>query len=88
MAEFIADRQSVGCSAIHINDLKIRLGQFSNAFAEQSLTSNQRNGVSSYQSLIKPSVLLQLNLAKDGRAKFFAEWLQSLPATTTVLPKS
>ena len=30
--EFIADRRSAGCSAIHINDLEIRLGQFSKAF--------------------------------------------------------
>jgi integrase len=32
VAEFIADRRSAGCSAIHINDLQIRLGQFSKAF--------------------------------------------------------
>jgi len=30
--EFIADRRSAGCSAIHVNDLGIRLGQFSKAF--------------------------------------------------------
>ncbi len=30
--EFIADRRSAGCSAIHVNDLEIRLGQFSKAF--------------------------------------------------------
>ena len=30
--EFIADRRSAGCSAVHINDLEIRLGQFSKAF--------------------------------------------------------
>lgn len=30
--EFIADRRSAGCSAIHINDLGIRLGQFSASF--------------------------------------------------------
>jgi integrase len=33
VAEFIADRRSVGCSAVHINDLEIRLGQFSQAFS-------------------------------------------------------
>jgi len=32
VAEFIADRRSAGCSAIHLNDLEIRLGQFSKAF--------------------------------------------------------
>jgi integrase len=32
VAEFIADRRSAGCSAIHVNDLEIRLGQFSRAF--------------------------------------------------------
>jgi hypothetical protein len=32
VAEFIADRRSAGCSAIHVNDLEIRLGQFSKAF--------------------------------------------------------
>ncbi len=32
VTEFIADRRSAGCSAIHINDLEIRLGQFSAAF--------------------------------------------------------
>ena len=31
-AEFIADRRSADCSAVHINDLEIRLGQFSKAF--------------------------------------------------------
>ncbi|MGO8836061.1 MAG: tyrosine recombinase XerC [Limisphaerales bacterium] len=30
--EFIADRRSAGCSGIHVNDLEIRLGQFSKAF--------------------------------------------------------
>jgi site-specific recombinase XerD len=30
--EFIADRKSAGCSAVHIHDLDIRLGQFSKAF--------------------------------------------------------
>jgi integrase len=33
VAEFIADRRSAGCSAVHVNDLEIRLGQFSKAFA-------------------------------------------------------
>ena len=32
VVEFIADRRSAGCSAIHVNDLEIRLGQFSRAF--------------------------------------------------------
>ncbi len=32
VTEFIADRRSAGCSAIHVNDLEIRLGQFSKAF--------------------------------------------------------
>ena len=32
VAEFIADRRSAGCSAVHVNDLEIRLGQFSRAF--------------------------------------------------------
>jgi len=32
VAEFIADRRSAGCSAVHVNDLEIRLGQFSKAF--------------------------------------------------------
>jgi integrase len=31
--EFIADRKSAGCSAIHTHDLEIRLGQFSKAFS-------------------------------------------------------
>ena len=32
VAEFIADRRSAGCSPVHLNDLEIRLGQFSKAF--------------------------------------------------------
>ena len=32
VADFIADRRSAGCSEIHLNDLEIRLGQFSRAF--------------------------------------------------------
>src|SRR5205814_8887746 len=32
VAEFIADRRSAGCSAVHIHDLEVRLGQFSKAF--------------------------------------------------------
>ena len=32
VAEFIADRRSAGCSAVHVHDLEIRLGQFSKAF--------------------------------------------------------
>jgi integrase len=32
VAEFIADRRSAGCSAVHIHDLETRLGQFSKAF--------------------------------------------------------
>ena len=32
VAEFIADRKSASCSAVHVNDLEIRLGQFSKAF--------------------------------------------------------
>lgn len=32
VAEFIADRRSAGCSPVHLNDLEIRLGQFSEAF--------------------------------------------------------
>lgn len=32
VADFIADRKSAGCSAVHIRDLDIRLGQFSKAF--------------------------------------------------------
>ena len=32
VTEFIADRQSASCSAVHVNDLEIRLGQFSKAF--------------------------------------------------------
>ena len=32
VTEFIADRRSAGCSAVHVNDLEIRLGQFSKAF--------------------------------------------------------
>ena len=32
VTEFIADRRSAGCSAIHVHDLEIRLGQFSKAF--------------------------------------------------------
>lgn len=31
--EFIADRKSAGCSAIHLRDLEVRLGQFCRAFA-------------------------------------------------------
>jgi len=31
--EFIADRRSAGCSAVHVHDLEIRLGQFSKAFS-------------------------------------------------------
>ena len=31
-AEFIADRRSAECSAVHVHDLEIRLGQFSKAF--------------------------------------------------------
>jgi integrase len=33
VAGFIADRQSAGCSPVHIHDLGVRLGQFSRAFA-------------------------------------------------------
>jgi integrase len=32
VAEFIADRRSANCSAVHVHDLEIRLGQFSKAF--------------------------------------------------------
>jgi integrase len=32
VTEFIADRRSAGCSAVHVNDLEIRLGQFCKAF--------------------------------------------------------
>ena len=32
VAEFIADRRSASCSAVHVHDLEIRLGQFSKAF--------------------------------------------------------
>ncbi|MGA2029407.1 MAG: site-specific integrase [Verrucomicrobiota bacterium] len=32
VAEFIADRRSADCSAVHIKDLEVRLGQFSKAF--------------------------------------------------------
>jgi len=32
VAEFIADRRSAGCSAVHVHNLEIRLGQFSKAF--------------------------------------------------------
>ena len=32
VAEFIADRRSAGCSAVHVHDLEVRLGQFSKAF--------------------------------------------------------
>lgn len=32
VAEFIADRQSAGCSMVHVHDLEVRLGQFSKAF--------------------------------------------------------
>jgi integrase len=32
VAEFIADRRSADCSAVHVHDLEIRLGQFSKAF--------------------------------------------------------
>lgn len=32
VAEFIADRTTANCSAVHIRDLEIRLGQFSKAF--------------------------------------------------------
>lgn len=33
VAEFIADRQSAGCSMVHVHILEVRLGQFSKAFA-------------------------------------------------------
>jgi integrase len=33
VAEFIADRRSAGCSAVHVHDLEVRLGQFSKAFS-------------------------------------------------------
>ena len=33
VAEFLADRESAQCSAVHIRDLRVRLGQFSRAFA-------------------------------------------------------
>jgi integrase len=39
-AEFIADRRSAGCSAVHIHDLKVRLGQFSKAFVLPILAVN------------------------------------------------
>lgn len=32
VAEFISDRRSAGCSAVHLHDLEVRLGQFSKAF--------------------------------------------------------
>ncbi|HVY68622.1 MAG TPA: tyrosine-type recombinase/integrase [Verrucomicrobiae bacterium] len=32
VTEFIADRQSAGCSAVHVRDLETRLGQFAKAF--------------------------------------------------------
>lgn len=32
VAEFIADRRSAACSAVHVHDLETRLGQFSRAF--------------------------------------------------------
>lgn len=32
VAEFIADRRSAGCSAVHVHDLEVRLGQFAKAF--------------------------------------------------------
>ena len=38
--DFIADRKSAGCSAIHLHDLGIRLGQFSKAFAVPIMTVN------------------------------------------------
>lgn len=40
VTEFIADRRSAGCSAIHVNDLKIRLGQFSEEFNLPIITVN------------------------------------------------
>ena len=33
VAEFIADRSSAGCSAVHVHDLEVRLGQFARAFS-------------------------------------------------------
>ena len=33
VTEFIADRRSAGCSAVHVHDLEVRLGQFSKAFS-------------------------------------------------------
>jgi len=33
VAQFIADRRSAGCSAVHVQDLEIRLGQFAKAFS-------------------------------------------------------
>jgi integrase len=38
--EFIADRKSAGCSAIHLHDLGVRLGQFSRAFLVPILAVN------------------------------------------------
>jgi len=32
VTEFIADRRSAGCSAVHVHDLEVRLGQFAEAF--------------------------------------------------------
>jgi integrase len=40
VAEFIADRKSAGCSAIHIHDLGVRLGQFSKAFTVPIMAVN------------------------------------------------
>lgn len=40
VTEFIADRKSAGCSAIHTHDLGVRLGQFSRAFTVPIMTVN------------------------------------------------
>jgi integrase len=40
VAEFIADRKSAGCSAIHLHDLGVRLGQFSRAFVAPIMAVN------------------------------------------------
>lgn len=40
VTEFIVDRKSAGCSAIHVHDLNIRLGQFSKAFTVPIMAVN------------------------------------------------
>jgi integrase len=87
VAEFVADRESAQCSAVHVRDLRVRLGQFSKAFplpinnVQAPLVQTWLNGLKREHDQKPVSARTKKNVLRNICALFkYARRMKHIPA--------